>query len=425
MHNMFLIARREYLERVRSKSFLFVTIFIPALMFAVTILPTLVATRLSGGPKHLMVVASDNQTAVLIQSQLQNGDEEDKQLRSQSGTPPTNYQVDVDTNASEAERAVLNQRVKDKQLDGVIWATDESLAANKITYVTRDISNLNDTLGIRQLISRAAHRRALQKKGLSDAEIASALTPMAMDTVNPMGATAGNPLVAFLAVFALVMVMYIAVLLYGMNVMRAVLEEKTSRIMEVMLSTATPNQMMTGKIFGVGAVGLTQVAIWTISTGILTQLGAVAAAGALKSVISLKLAIYFPIFFLLGFVLFSTMYAAIGAMVNSEQEAQQLQFLVAMPLIASVVVLVQVLQNPGSPIATWASIFPLTSPLVMFTRVALDNTVPSWQIWLSIALLLATIYGMMILCGRIYRVGILMYGKKPTLPEIMKWIKYA
>jgi ABC-2 type transport system permease protein len=131
------------------------------------------------------------------------------------------------------------------------------------------------------------------------------------------------------------------------------------------------------------------------------------------------------VFFLLGFTLFSTMYAAIGAMVNSEQEAQQLQFLVAMPLIASVIVLVQILQDPATPLATWASIFPLTAPLIMFARIALDPNIPGWQIALSIGLLLVAIYGLLILCGRIYRIGILMYGKKPTLPEIMKWIKYA
>jgi ABC-2 type transport system permease protein len=425
MHNSFLIARREYLERVRSKSFLFITIFIPALMFCVTALPTLIASRFSGAARHVVVVASDSRTADLIRDQLQTGADDDKEARAESGAPAARYLVDVDTNATAGERAALSLKVKDKQIDGVVWATDDALASNKITYVTRDVSNLNDTIGIRQLVGRAVHRLALKKRGLSDADIDTALKPMDMQTENPAGGAAGNPLTAFLAVFGLVMIMYMAVLLYGMNVMRAVLEEKTSRIMEVMLATATPTQMMTGKILGVGAVGLTQVAIWTVSTAILSQLAAAAAAGALKGIISLRLAFYFPIFFLLGFVLFSTMYAAVGAMVNSEQEAQQLQFLVATPLIASVIVLVQILQNPGTELGVWASIFPLTSPLVMFARIALDQTVPSWQIGLSIGLLLATIYGMMILCGRIYRVGVLMYGKKPTLPEIVKWIKYA
>jgi ABC-2 type transport system permease protein len=427
MHNMLLIARREYLERVRSKSFLFMTIFIPGLMLAVTVLPSLIAMRALGGAKHLVIVATDRQTAELIRDQLQNpvAGSPDGGLQTRRTPGRSRYQGEVDTNVSDTERAALNEKVKQKQLDGVIWATDQALAANKISYITRDVSNLNDTVGLNQIVSRALHRRVLQKKGLSDVEIESALRPVELETLSPGGTAPSNPLATFFAVFAMVMVLYMTVLLYGNNVMRAVLEEKTSRIMEVMLSIATPKEMMTGKILGVGGVALTQVAIWATTTGILSQGVGFAAAGALKGVISLKLAIYFPLFFLLGFTLFSTMYAAIGAMVNSEQEAQQLQFLVAMPLIASVIVLVQILQNPATPLATWASIFPLTAPLIMFTRIALDPNIPGWQIALSMGLLLATIYGLLILCERIYRIGILMYGKKPTLPEIMKWIRYA
>src|SRR5260370_1253939 len=246
-----------------------------------------------------------------------------------------------------------------------------------------------------------------------------------MEALNPAGIGPSNPVTTFVAVLIMVMIMYMTVLFYGINVMRAIVEDKSCRIMGVMLSTATGNETRAGQILGVGAVGLTRIGIWTVTTGVLSAPGLIGGAEVLKGVVSLKVVIFFPVFFLLGFTLFSTLYAAVGAMVNSEQEGQQLQFLVAMPLIASVIILLQVLQNPATPLALWASIFPLTAPLLMFTRIALDPTVPSWQIAASIALLLATIYGLMILCGRIYRIGILMYGKKPTLPEILKWIKYA
>jgi len=427
MHNIFIIARREYLERVRTRAFVIMTIFIPALMFGVTVLPSLIAMRMTGGSKHLVVAASDRQMAELIRDQLQKPRDDGEELQGRNKSAGSKYDVEVDTNVSDSERAALNDKVKQKRLDGVIWATDEALAANKIPYITRDVSNLSDTFGTQQVVSRAIHRRLLQKKGLSDTEIESALKPVGMEMLSPTGEGAKNPLLTFFTVFGMVMVMYMTVLLYGINVMRAVLDEKTSRIMEVMLSTATAKEMMIGKILGVGAVGLTQIAIWTATTGLLSAPGLIAGSGMIKGIISIKLGIFFPIFFLLGFMLYSTMYAAIGAMVNSEQEAQQLQFLVAMPLIASIIVLVQILQNPATPLATWASIFPLTAPLVMFTRIALDQTqsIPSWQIALSIGLLVATIYGLMVLCGRIYRIGILMYGKKPTLPEIMKWIRYA
>jgi ABC-2 type transport system permease protein len=423
---MLLIARREYLERVRTKAFLFMTIFMPALMAGTTVLPSMLMMRMSGGTKQMVVAATDRQTAELIREQLQKPPEDSPKSSLDNRTRTgSKYDVEVDTNVSDSQRAALNEKVRLKQLDGVIWAADEALAANKVTYITRDVSSLIDGEVISKDISRAVQRRALQKKGLSNAEIASALKPVEMETLNPGGTGPSNPLTAFFAVLAMVIIMYMTVLLYGTSVMRAILEEKTSRIMEVMLATATAKEMMMGKILGVGAVGLTQVGIWAATTGVLSTPGLIAGAGMLKGIISLKLAIFFLVFFLLGFTLYSTLYAAVGAMVNSEQEGQQLQLLVSMPLIVSFTVLVMILRNPATPLAFWASIFPLTAPVVMFTRIALESTIPAWQIGLSIGLLAVTMYGLMVLCGRIYRIGILMYGKKPTLPEIMKWIKYA
>ena len=134
--------------------------------------------------------------------------------------------------------------------------------------------------------------------------------------------------------------------------------------------------------------------------------------------------VWFAVFYFLGFVLYSTMYAALGAMVNSDQEAQQWQTFIMLPLIVSIMVMMFILRQPNSPLAVWGSMVPFVAPILMYARIAVQ-TPPLWQIALSIAILLATIYGMVVLCGRIYRVGILMYGKRPTLPEIVKWIKYA
>jgi ABC-2 type transport system permease protein len=425
MHNIFLIAKREYVERVRSRAFLIMTIFIPALMFAMTAGPALLATRVRGGPKHLVLAVNDRQTGDLIREELEKRHiDPANNLNGKSEAP--RFQVEVDTNASNSEHAALTEKVKTRAVDGAIWATDEALAANKATFITSNVSNLTDGVLISQDLSRAAQKLALHKKGLSDTEITAALKPLDVKTIDARGGGSSNPIAAFLAPLVMAMIMYVTVLLYGINVMRAVLDEKTSRVMEVMLSTVTAREMMIGKIAGVGAAGLTQVGIWAAAAGIYSAPGVIAGAKMFSGIVTPQLAICFPVFFLLGFTLFSTMYAAVGAMANSEQETQQLQFLVAMPLIASVIILIQVLQNQSTPLAFWASLFPFTAPLIMFTRIALDpRAVPVWQIILSIGLLVATIFGLAILCSRIYRVGILMYGKKPTLPEIMKWIKYA
>jgi ABC-2 type transport system permease protein len=318
--------------------------------------------------------------------------------------------------------------VKDKTLDGFLWATPDAIKTRKLDFVTRDVSSFIENSVLGRSVSDALRRSALKSKGLKEDEIDSVLQPVDVQPQSPMGKDAPNPQVMFFATLGMVMVLYMTVLLYGVNVMRSILEEKTSRIMEVMLSIASAKEMMAGKILGVGAVGLSQVAIW-VGTALVFSAGPLAAgADLLKGVLSIKLLVFFAVYFLLGYVLYSTLCAAVGSMVNSEQEAQQLQFVIMMPMILSVVVIMQIFQHPNSPLAFWGSLFPFTAPLVMFTRIAmLQGPIQDigWQIAVSIGLMVATIYGMIWLCGRIYRVGILMYGKKPNLPEIMKWIKYA
>ena len=431
MHNIFLIARREYLERVRTRSFVVMTFFIPALMVGLTVVPTMLMQRGSKETKHMVVVAADRDTAEMIRSRIeqeqdQTASQSEEEPGSKRGLPPTHFTVEVSTNATPAEREALTQKVNQKQLDGFLWATPDAIAAKKLDFVTNDTSSFIENGILGQTVSDALRRHALKSKGLKEDDIEAALKPVDVETVSPKGKNAPDPQKTFIVTLAMVMVMYMTVLLYGVGVMRSILEEKTSRIMEVMLSTASSKEMMAGKILGVGAVGLTQVGIWA---------AAVAGAGyavvtsgfmkSMKAAMNPMLLIYFVVLFLLGYVLYSTLCAAVGSMVNSEQEAQQMQFLVMMPMILAVIFITNIFTHPNSGIAVFGSLFPFTAPLVMFGRIAMQPETPPWQIGLSIALMVVTIYGMVWLCGRIYRVGILMYGKKPNLPEILKWIKYA
>jgi ABC-2 type transport system permease protein len=436
MHNLWIIARREYLERVRSKSFMIMTILVPLLMSAVTIGPSLLVTKLlQQGGKHYVVVVSRQSVGEAIQQQLAKTQEreseratatKEKSLQRGEPAPPSQVTTDIDTNTSAEERAALTEKVRKKELDGVILATDDALAAQKLTYITRDVSSFIQTAILEQSISDALHREALRAKGLSQSEIDGVLKRLELVPQNAVegGPGAANPQATFFGSFTMVMILYMSLLLYGINVMRSVLEEKTSRIMEVMLSIAQPKEMMAGKILGVGSVGLTQLAIWAATAGAIGGYGIQISGVSIRSVISVGSLAAFVIFFLLGFALYSTLYAAIGAMVNSEQEAQQIQFLVLLPIIGAIAIAFPVLQNPGSQVAFWGSMIPFTAPIIMFIRIVVQ-TPPWWEIALSVTLTVATIYGLIVLCGRIYRVGILMYGKKPTLPEIMKWIRYA
>jgi ABC-2 type transport system permease protein len=432
MHNILIIARREYLERVRSRAFVIMTFFIPALMFGVTVLPTLLMTHGTNETKRMVVVAADRDTAEMIRSRIEQEQEQSankpaNSAASKRGLPPTHFTVEVDTNPTPAERTALTDKVNRKELDGFLWATPDAIAARKLEFVTNDTSSFIENGILGQTVSDALRRYALKTKGLKEDDIEAALQPVDVEPVSPKGKNAPNPQTMFVATLGIVMVMYMTVLLYGINVMRSILEEKTSRIMEVMLSTASAREMMAGKILGVGAVGLTQVGIWA-ATLVAFSGYAVATSGMLKQVkaaMNPVLLIYFVVFFLLGYALYSTLCAAVGSMVNSEQEAQQMQFLVMMPMILAIIFITNIFTHPNSSIAVFGSLFPFTAPLVMFSRIAMQPETPIWQIGLSIALMLATIYAMIWLCGRIYRVGILMYGKKPNLPEILKWIKYA
>ncbi len=432
MRNVWLIARREYLERVRTRSFLFMTILIPLLMGGLTIGSGMLAARISQRSKHMVVVASDRQLGEAIRAQLLHTGQESrgaiedarKASLKRSSQAPAELTVEVDTDTSADHRAALTAMVRNKEIDGVIWATDDALKSREIPLITRDVSSFIENEEIRSGLSQSLSRQALSSRGLSPQEIEQVFSPVRLEVQDAAGKGAGNPQVVFIVSFVLVMILYMSLLLYGINVMRAVLEEKTSRIMEVMLSVAQAKEMMAGKILGVGAVGLTQIGIWFAFSMIYIVPNAAAMRGQLKTVLTPGLLLWFAVFYLLGYALYSAMYAAIGSMVNSEQEAQQLQFVAVLPLVAAVAVMFSVAQFPNSPVALWCSLIPFTSPLIMFMRIAVQ-TPPLWQISLSIFFLLATIYALVLLCAKIYRVGILMYGKRPTLPEIVKWLKYA
>ena len=430
MRSIYLIARREYLERIRTRAFAVMTVLVPLLMIAFTVVPTMLGDRPSG-TKHIAVVASDLATAQLIQQKVEGVRQQDTEQQEENSrqqpvqghrTQVPSYRFDLETDSSAAHLTALTAKVKQQQLDGIIWAPADALAARKVNYITRDTAILVEKGQIQDAIDEARQEMLLKKKGMSLEEIQDFNNPVKLNVQGTSGGPPKNEKASLVSLLLMVMILYVSVLLYGVNVMNAVLEEKTSRVMEVMLASTSPRDLMAGKILGVGAVGLTQIAIWVVAGLVLS--GGIAAGAALRNFISLSAVIFFAVFFVLGYALYSTMYATIGALVNSQQEGQQLQQLVALPLALSVIVMFSVIQSPNSATAVAVSMFPLTAPLMMFARIAM-GTPPWWQIALCIALLLATIAVVVLICGKIYRVGILMYGKRPTLPEIMKWLKYA
>jgi ABC-2 type transport system permease protein len=435
MRNLWLIIKREYLERVRTRSFLILTLLLPGIMTVVMILPAKLAT-MGEKAQHVVVVTSTPQFGEMIRqrflsamSATDNDDDDDDAANSQSNAskpkPEQEYVIDVDANPTEAERTVLRDKVGSQAIDGYLWLSDDAIASGKVSWTSRSMAGFGERARLSETLNRIIQYDRLSTSGLTTEQADRLLKPIKIEAVRVEHGheSKGNGGSKFLEVVVMVMLLYMAVLLYGISVMRSVLEEKTSRILEVLLSSASSTQLMAGKLLGVGAVGLTQILVWVLAGAF--ALPAMAMQPSFRELqIPLGVLFAFALFFLLGYLLYSTIYATIGAITTTEQEGQQLQFLVVIPLVLSVFMLGPVVRNPDAPAMVWMSMVPFFAPVLMYARIVVQ-TPPLWQIALSLLLLIATIAGIMILCARIYRIGILIYGKRPNLPEILKWLKYA
>ncbi|MGO9084547.1 MAG: ABC transporter permease [Candidatus Sulfotelmatobacter sp.] len=416
---------------MRTRSFLVLTVLLPAIMTVLMALPAKLAV-MGLKAQHLVIVASTGQFGETVRQQLlaaPSDDEDDDTDRAESSTkqkPEDQYIVDVDVNPTEAERAALRDKVSTRLIDGYLWLTDDAIAARKITWYSREMMPFRERSWFSEAVSRVVQQRELSSKGMTAAQADQMLRPVKVKPVRiERGKEAkGSGTGHFLEIVVMVMLLYMAVLFYGISVMRSVLEEKTSRIIEVLLSSASSTELMAGKLLGVGAVGLTQILVWAVMAGLIALPSLAAQPNLSELAISPWVMAAFALFFLLGYLLYSTMYATIGAITTTEQEGQQLQFLIVIPLVLSVFMLMPVIRTPDSAAVVWMSMIPFFAPILMYARIVVQ-TPPLWQIALSLGLLIATVWGLLIFCARIYRIGVLIYGKRPNLPEILKWLKYA
>jgi ABC-2 type transport system permease protein len=416
---VWIIAKREYLERVRTRSFLLSTFVTPVLMAAFLVLPTLISTSTARGIMRdserpaRVVIASDNRAL----AELASGE-----LMRQHGT---RYEPSVVSPASPAEHARLDKMLDNSDIEGYVWLDGAAIASRQVVFTTRRMGDfiLRGRLG--DALSYALAAQRMVKQGSNAADVASILQPVDLTAVR-----AGNTSVVYnevrgaVVVFILMFVMLFSLLSYGVMVMRSVMEEKSSRITEVLMCAASAQELMAGKILGTGSVGLTQIGLWL----------AIAGFGASRSLylrtamtvldVGPSLIIYFVVFYSLGYLLYSAIFAGVGAIFNSIDEAQQWNFVVILPLIAASALILPVATSSDSLISVAASLFPFCSPILMFERLAVHNP-PVWQVALSLILLVATIGGAMIVSARIYRTGILMYGKRPTIRELSRWLRHA
>ena len=430
---MFSVIKREFVSRVRSKGFIIGTAILPLLMVVLLIVPILLSTLNSEKERKFVIIDYSNQVFSPLVAVLDDTTKEGKPMYTllKKETELTGYQK---------LKSGLAQQVLDGDISGYmvipkdVLADDSSMSRKKVMFYAKNVSNFNLMRTLETAVSEVVRTIRLQKSGFDPVTVKRLTRGVRLETfkVAMSGEEKKDQGFTFGVTYALVMILYVAMLLYGATITRSVVEEKNTRVIEMIVSSVKPFQLMTGKILGVGAVGLLQFLIWAVFMLLVSayrvQVGQIFGAGPATMMgvpsLPLNVILFFVLFFVLGFLFFSTMYAAVGAMVNSDQEAQQMQMPVIVFLIVPIIMIVYIIGNPDSTVAVILSMIPFFSPIIMFMRVSVLMP-PVWEVALSILILILSILAMIWLTGKIYRVGILMYGKRPTLPELIKWIRYS
>ncbi len=437
-----LIIKREYLAKVRNKSFIVMTILSPILIVGMIVLIAFL-TDINDNEKRVISVLNQSD---FFQNEF-------------TATKNTSYVQFQDLSLDEAKDSTIALGYY-----GLIHVpSSENLekTASRAYLFTQDNPNTNVIGSLENIFQRKLRQKRLEGLGVSSKEFSSIERPFALNLASFDGEKSVkgiNEIKAFIGgVFGYAIMMFI--IIYGGFVMRSVIEEKTSRIIEVIIASVKPFQLMLGKIIGTSLAGITQFAIWIVSASLLLfismlvfkiDLSALSNEANLatpglqgmpqldsemmlyaKEIIDIPWTLLigsFLVYFILGYLIYSSIYAAIGAAVDNETDTQQFIFPIILPLMLAIYVgFFSVFSNPHGPIAVGFSLFPLTSPIVMLMRLPGgigEGGVPLWQLLLSITFLIITFLGIVSLAAKIYRIGILMYGKRPTYKELFKWLRY-
>jgi ABC-2 type transport system permease protein len=423
MSEILVIIQREFVERVRSRSFLISTILMPLFIIGSYAIPAMMGS--GGGSRRIAVVDESGQRV---------GDAVVASLTAPRQDPdaPT-YLVERVAAPFSAAHADLTRRVQMEKLDGYVWIPADVMQKGEVTYRARSIANFAVNSDLKRAVSGAVQAMRMKQAGLEGARVAALTAEVKLKTgrITNAGEQGGSAAASFVFAYLASFLMYFMLIFYGMNVMRSVLEEKSNRISEVLVSSVRADRLMLGKIAGVGAVALFQIFIWIVTMGYLashtslvTQRLHVSPEAISSMSVEPTLLLGLLAFFLLGFFLYSAVYAAVGAAMGSEQEAQQFQIFVLLPLMAPMLVFGRLAAEPMGTLATVMGLIPFTAPITNAIRMS-ATPVPPLQIAASMVGMLVAVFVVAWIAGKIYRVGILSTGKKPTLPELVRWLRAA
>ena len=422
LNRIFAVIRREYLERVRTKAFWISTILVPIFLGAVMILPAWLAAR-GGGDFSVAVLDLSGRFFEPIQEEV------DRRLSGVDEKLFVTLALQDPGADLEASRERLKDDVQNKRFDGLLVIPATMPDEGQPDYVALNVAAFKLLSIIERSVNSVMVADRLTDAGLDPDQVRELTRRVGLNTLKlgKGGEETTDEGQTFILAYVFVMIIYVTVLMYGIYVMRGVLEEKSSHVVEVVVSTVKPFELMLGKILGIGAVGLTQFVIWAALMAAISAPGAVAAVGIsgmeLPSVPA-QLLFFFVVYFVLGFLLYGTLYAGIGAAFDTEQEAQNFQGVVTMFLVVPLMLMMQIFNQPDGTLSVVLSLVPFFTPMLMFLRMTLTQ-VPPTQLVASVVLMIGAILLCTWIVAKIYRVGILMHGSKPKFKEIVRWVREA
>ena len=426
MRKIYLVVAREFTERVRKKSFIVTTLIMPLFMIGMMVAPSLM--MLYGGSEQKQVVVVDK--SGFVAERMQSSEE---------------VVFSVQNNLSKEEACQIYNA--ESGVFGILYISEAVKESGNVQFITNSSSSLMLEELIQSQLKNIIEREKL--KELYDIDnldqmLADVATPIVLNTFENNGTGNDDEMestsagINYILGIILGMLLYMVIIIYGQMVLTSVVEEKSSRVIDVMVTSCSPFQLMMGKILGIASVALTQIAIWAVlvisaskflipalfsadvaaTSDIMLQgvMGTLGDTGYITMLFA-----YLALFILGGFLLYASLYAAAGSAVDSVQDGQQFNTIIMMPIILAMIVMMSVFNDPNSPIAFWASMIPFTSPVVMIARIPFG--IPTWEVVVSLVVLYLSFILTTYLSAKIYRIGIFMHGKRPSWGELAKWLR--
>src|SRR5215212_3203015 len=436
MRKFLAVVKREYVQRVRAKMFIVSTVLLPLVMSLFDIVPAIILNMNAGSPQRVAVVDQTGKMYGLLSQALYNEESNQQSTAENTNQRATRgfgnfilQQVNAEGQPADQIRADLDRRLRAKELDGYVILPPDFLEHGQVEFRNRNPGDL-----FSRRILQSALNRAVREQRLIEAKVDSKTRQELFEPVELQAVKIGDNGAerdsggSFALVFGVGFVMYLAILMYGQVILGAIIEEKETRIAEILFSSVKPFALMMGKLVGVSLVALTQLAIWgmAFSAFALYGVGILSGRGIRASIPTIPFShyIYFALFFLLGYFIYATIYALVGSMVTTAQEGGQLAMPIILILVISFYLFLPVSRSPDSSFSFWASMFPFSAPVAMLVRIV-TQTPPFWQIALSLFIGFGTVLLIMWIASRVYRVGMLMYGKRASIPEAWRWARQA